>query len=137
MLIYVCRRFNSGSSNIIGSTKMQAKNIVLNQWKLINELKSYFSKFTTDKTIEIALNKEFAQFLQKIDTKSYSNDLVRYFTSVSVNISRKLEMTEVNQEQGRISLPNLLNELVNGKPEEKKENIPKWKVTKTLSKVCK
>lgn len=116
---------------------MQAKNIVLSQWKLFNELKSYFSKLTSDKTIEIAFNKEFAQFLQKIDAKSYRTDLVRYFTSMSVGISRKLEMTEINQEQSKISLPNILNELVNGKPEEKKEVIPKWKISKTLvSKVC-
>lgn len=127
------RQINSGTSDAIEPTKMQTKNIVLNQWKLINELKSYFSKLTTDKTVEIALNKEFTQFLQKVDAKSYGNDLVRYFTSMSVSISKKLEITEINQEQGKISLPNILNDLVNGKPEEKKEVIPKWKISRTLA----
>lgn len=133
MLIYIFRRLSSGSSDTLESTKMHAKAIILSQWKLINELKSYFSKFTTDKTVEIALNKEFAQFLQKIDAKSYGNDLVRYLTSITVGISRKLEMTDVKQEQGKISLPNLLSELVNGKADEKKEVIPKWKVARTLA----
>lgn len=127
------RQIHSGASDAIEPTKMQTKNIVLNQWKLINELKSYFSKLTTDKTVEIALNKEFTQFLQKVDAKSYGNDLVRYFTSMSVSISKKLEITEINQEQGKISLPNILNDLVNGKPEEKKEVIPKWKISRTLA----
>lgn len=127
------RQIHSGTSDAIEPTKMQTKNIVLNQWKLINELKSYFSKLTTDKTVEIALNKEFTQFLQKVDAKSYGNDLVRYFTSMSVSISKKLEITEINQEQGKISLPNILNDLVNGKPEEKKEVIPKWKISRTLA----
>lgn len=127
------RQIHSGTSDAIEPTKMQTKNIVLNQWKLINELKSYFSKLTTDKTVEIALNKEFTQFLQKVDAKSYGNDLVRYFTSMSVSISKKLEITEINQEQGKISLPNILNDLVNGKPEEKKEGIPKWKISRTLA----
>lgn len=136
-VLIIFRQINSGTSDAIEPTKMQAKNIVLNQWKIISELKSYFSKLATDKTVEIALNKEFTQFLQKIDAKSYGNDLVRYFTSMSVSISKKLEMTEINQEQGKISLPNILNELVNGKPEEKKEVIPKWKISRTLvSKVC-
>ncbi|XP_018574412.1 calcium-independent phospholipase A2-gamma [Anoplophora glabripennis] len=127
------RHMNTGSSNAIDATKMQTKNIVLSQWKLINELKSYISKFTADKTIETALNKEFAQLLQNINAKSYGSDLVRYFSSISVGISRNLEMTEINQDQGKISLPNILNELVNGKPEEKKEVIPKWKISKRLT----
>ncbi|KAJ8925966.1 hypothetical protein NQ315_009819 [Exocentrus adspersus] len=131
-LACIFRRLHSSSSNALDTTKMQAKNIVLNQWKLINELKSYFSKLTSDnKAIENALNNEFVQFLQRIDAKSYGSDLVKYFSTM--NVSKRFEMTETKQEQGnKISLPSILNELVNGKVEEKKEAVPKWKVTKSL-----
>ncbi|XP_028132451.1 calcium-independent phospholipase A2-gamma [Diabrotica virgifera virgifera] len=140
------RKYSSGSSNI-ESVKMQAKNIVLNQWRLINELKKYFSKFTNDKTFETALNKEFAQFLQKIDSKTYGKGLVKYFTSQSTDIVKNTPMHEtkvekdVKQEQSipsRLSLPiqNVLSGLsinIKSKEDEKKEIIPRWKtVTKPI-----
>ncbi|CAG9835357.1 unnamed protein product [Diabrotica balteata] len=134
------RKYSSGSSNI-ESVKMQAKNIVLNQWRLINELKKYFSKFTNDKTFETALNKEFAQFLQKIDSKTYGKSLVKYFTSQSTNIVNNTPVheakvdKEVKQEQSmpsRLSLPiqNVLSGLsinIKSKEDDKKEIIPRWK----------
>ncbi|CAG9821065.1 unnamed protein product [Phaedon cochleariae] len=125
------RRLNSGSSNVVDMAKMHAKSIVMNQWRLINELKSYFSKFTNDKTFENALNKEFAQFLQKVDPKTYGTDFMRYFTSQTEIMPKKEENKETKQEQSRLSLPAVLSGLNinigNNKEQEKKDNLPRWK----------
>lgn len=134
-LSVIPRRLNSGSSNALDATKMQAKNLVLSQWKLINELKMYFAKFTIDKTFENALNKEFAQFLQKIDARTYGSDLIKYFTPQTASLPEKVEKVEGKQELGRMTFPNVLNGLkinMGNKVEEKKEIIPKWKVSKSL-----
>ncbi|CAH0552148.1 unnamed protein product [Brassicogethes aeneus] len=119
------RRYNSGGSEAVDSLKMQAKSVVLNQFKLITQLKTYFS----DKTFENALNKEFAHFLQKIQPKTYGSDLVRYFES-SAAVPKVLE-----REKEGISLPNVFNGFKFGygaKIEEKKSTLPKWKHTKAL-----
>ncbi|XP_056645439.1 calcium-independent phospholipase A2-gamma-like [Diorhabda sublineata] len=131
------RKITSGSSDVEDSVKMQAKNIVLNQWKLINELKKYFSKFTSDNTFETALNKEFAQFLQKIDSKTYGREIIKYFTSTTENVNNTSisDTKEVKQGQAsasRLSLPiqNVLSGLninIRSKEEVKKEVLPRWK----------
>ncbi|KAG5890473.1 hypothetical protein JTB14_013415 [Gonioctena quinquepunctata] len=130
------RRVNSGSSNALDTAKMQAKSIVMNQWKLINELKIYFSKFTSDKSFENALNKEFAQFLQKIDPKKYGNNLTKYFSSTGTEIiPKKIETKETKQELNRLSFPGVfsgLNINITSKEVEKKDKTPRWKVNKPL-----
>ncbi|XP_074034206.1 calcium-independent phospholipase A2-gamma [Leptinotarsa decemlineata] len=130
------RRVNSGSTNVIDTAKMQAKSIVMNQWKLISELKIYLSKFTNDKSFENALNKEFVQFLQKVDPKKYGNDLVKYFASqTSEIITKKSEPNETKQEQSKLSLPGVLSGLninIANKENQQKENIPRWKINKQL-----
>lgn len=121
----IFRRINSGSSSTI-DTKLQAKRIVLNQWKLITGLKHYFSKLTTDRTFEKVLNKQFALFLQKIDAKTYGNGLIQYFSSDNTAVK------EIEPRDTSLSIPNVLNNLrLNIKnKEENKEVIPKWKMLK-------
>lgn len=133
----IFRRISSGSSSTVDTAKMHVKNIVLTQWKLINGLKLYFSKFTSDRTFENALNKEFAQFLQKIDSKTYGQDLIRYFTSdKDGKDGKKADDGKSNpednaQNQNKLSLPNVFSTFtISMKSKEvKKDNAPSWKVT--------
>lgn len=121
------RHIHSGTSNAVDTAKLQVKNIVLNQWKLITELKTYISKYTKDKTFENALNKEFVLFLQKIDPKVYGADLMRYFVpETSVDPTNK-----DNKEQSNSVLPSVLGGLTNKEKETTKIITPKWK---TISK---
>lgn len=123
-LINIFRRLNSGSSNAIDA-KLQAKSIVLKQWKLIKGLQSYFSKFTSDKTFENILNKEFALFLQKIDARTYGNGLVKYFTP-EITANQSVDRKEAT------SIPNVFSNLViNISNKEEKKVIPKWKIPKS------
>lgn len=127
------RRLNSGTTNVIDGAKLQVKNIVLNQWKLITILKSYLSKYTKDKTFENAINKEFLIFLRKIDPKVYGSDLFRYFVSEASNVKQSKDI----HEQASV-LPSVLNGLKIKKDKVPNEVItPKWKVVakSTISKV--
>lgn len=109
---------------------MQAKSVILKQWKLINQLKIYFSKFAHDSNIENVLNKEFAKFLQKIDPKIYGNDFVQQFSStISVdNSQEKSDAKGIDKDKGGISFPNIFSNM--WKEETKSVTIPKWKTEK-------
>lgn len=125
------RRLNSGTTNVIDTAKLQVKNVVWKQWKLITVLKNYLSKYTTDKTIENALNKEFLMFLQKIDPKTYSSDFIRYFVSDANSITPSKNLNE----QSTSVIPIVLNGL-KIKPDKVTNNVitPKWKaVAKTTT----
>ncbi|XP_066149047.1 calcium-independent phospholipase A2-gamma-like [Euwallacea fornicatus] len=112
---------------------MNAKSVVLTHWKLISHLKAYFSKFTTDSAFENALNREFAQFLQKIDPKTYGKDVIRYLSSpVSVKQKQKQEkdIIKTEQEKGIISFPNMFGSIFKDEPEPMP--LPKWKTAKRV-----
>lgn len=120
---------------------MSAKTVILTQWKLINDLKTYFSKITPDKTFENALNKEFAQFLQKIDPKTYGDDVIRYFSSALSAVNSPSEKTETKTEENKIveksdsPSSSYFPKSVFGnvfKEEMKPASIPKWKTCKAL-----
>ncbi|XP_030753887.1 calcium-independent phospholipase A2-gamma-like isoform X2 [Sitophilus oryzae] len=117
-------------STSIDGLKMQAKSVILKQWKLINQLKIYFSKFAHDSNIENVLNKEFAKFLQKIDPKIYGNDFVQQFSStISVdNSQEKSDAKGIDKDKGGISFPNIFSNM--WKEETKSVTIPKWKTEK-------
>lgn len=127
------RNLNSGTSNVIDTAKLQVKNVVLNQWKLITVLKSYISKYTKDKTLENAINKEFLIFLQKIDPKVYAADFFKYFVSDN-SISQQ---NSHNKEQSSSVLPSVLNGLKIKKYKEVDEVFtPNWKsISKSVSRV--
>lgn len=116
---------------------MQAKSIVISQWKLINELKCYFSKFTTDKSFEKVLNQQFAKFLQKIDPTTFGKDF-RYFASPTATpVPKSTPTSDTKQESNNAgsSIPSILTGLiVNGvsREEVKKETVPKWKKAKPV-----
>lgn len=114
---------------------MHAKTVILSQWKLISHLKSYFSKITTDRTFENALNKEFAHFLQKIDPKTYGKDMIRYFSStMSVETNQDKSTVKGDQEKSVISFPNVFGNMF--KDDHKSDPVPKWKTIKhVVSKV--
>lgn len=120
------RRLNSGTtSNIIDTAKLQVKNVVLNQWKLITVLKSYVSKFAKDNAFEKALNKEFIVFLQKIDLKVYSGELIRPVISNSNDYQETKDKTD----QTHSVSTNVLKSLKTSTEKADKEGaIPKWKV---------
>lgn len=116
---------------------MQAKSIILNQLKLITQLKNFISKVTLDKTFENALNKEFAHFLQKIQPKTYGKDLIRYFESTTAIPKTLDKQTDQETSPSSIYLPKVFSGLTFGigMKVEKKEVIPKWKMGKpTVSK---
>lgn len=122
----IFRRLNSGTSNLIDTTKLQLKNVVLNQWKLITVLKSYISKYTKDKTFEKAINKEFLLFLQKIDLKAYGDQFIRSVVSNSIAIQNPKD----KQDETSSVLPSVLNGLKVAKEKEVKVTkviTPKWK----------
>lgn len=128
------RRLNSGTTNIIDTTKLQLKNVVWNQWKLITVLKSYISKYTTDKTFENAINKEFLMFLQKIDPKAYSSNFIRYFAQDASSVTQGKNLTE----QSTSVIPSVLNGMKLKKDKViNNVNTPKWKALAktTISKV--
>lgn len=125
------RQLSSGSSKTIDPQKMQAKSLVISQWKLLNQLKDYISKFSADKAFENALNKEFAHFLQKIQPSVYGNDLIRYFESITLQIDNKnVDKNKIRNEQNTTTyFPNVLNgiKIKIGGNSEGKKLVPKWK----------
>ncbi|XP_050297530.1 calcium-independent phospholipase A2-gamma-like isoform X2 [Anthonomus grandis grandis] len=117
---------------------MHAKTVILTQWKLINHLKSFFAKFNTDGTFEKALNKEFIEFLQKVDPKTYGKDTMRYFSSaLSFESNKEKSVTETNGEQEKSSVitfpttfPNVFGSIFKDEP--KPKPVPKWKAAKPV-----
>lgn len=119
--------------------------MILNQIKLITQLKAYLSKVTNDlnsnSVFDNALNKEFAHFLQKIQPKVYGTDVIRYFETVAPAVPEKTEKTlqsEDNSGPSITTIPSILNELMGIKSAKNEEKpIPKWKLAKSnqISKV--
>lgn len=110
---------------------MHAKNVIIAHWKLINHLKSYFAKFTTDTTFENALNKEFAHFLQKVDPKTYGKEMVRYLASQITVDQKSDKAVKVEQpEKSMISFPNVFGNMFKDEP--KPVPVPKWKSAKPV-----
>ncbi|KAL1501628.1 hypothetical protein ABEB36_006925 [Hypothenemus hampei] len=107
---------------------MHTKTVILTQWKLINYLKTYFNKFTIDTGFENALNREFAQFLQKVDPKTYGKHVIEQVKStISINDSNAKPVPQ--QEKNALSFPNVFGNIFKDEP--KSEPIPKWKTLKT------
>lgn len=63
---------------------MSSKAISNSNLKLINTLKLYFNKFTSDKSLQNAVSKEVASMLQKYQPSVYGNEIVRNFDSSAV-----------------------------------------------------
>ncbi|CAG9764915.1 unnamed protein product [Ceutorhynchus assimilis] len=113
--------------------KMHAKTVILNQWRLINQLKTYFSKLTNDKTFEKALNKEFAHFLQKIDPKTYGKDVLRYFTAtMGSDTNQNKKQIKGDPEKNIISFPNVFGNMFKDEPKPAPVPVPKWKTVKPI-----
>ncbi|CAG9862976.1 unnamed protein product [Phyllotreta striolata] len=132
------RQISSGPSNL-DSAKMHVKNMVLTQWKLINGLKFYLLKLTNDKTLENALNTEFAQFLQKINFKIPKKEMLQYFASdkdKDKDDSSKAPPADAKDKKGQSiqsrlqNIPGMFSSLNIGMKtaeEKKKESMPNWK----------
>ncbi|XP_044746371.1 calcium-independent phospholipase A2-gamma-like isoform X2 [Coccinella septempunctata] len=135
------RSLTSGSTNSVGTDKMykaNAKNVLLTQSKLISQLKKYISKIPETDLLENALNKEFAQFLQKLQPRIYGSDLIRFFTQPTVVENTKTPKTERKESVPSLSIPDLLETLkikINSTEAPKmKETVPKWLVKPIISK---
>lgn len=126
------RQYYSGNSNTVNPPKMQSKVMSLTQWKLLNQLKDYVQKFSNDKKLQNAVNKEITQFLQKLQPSVYASESIRFFDSTSTP-----EATPAIEDKSSFS--NVLNGLkikINKENENNKEIVPKWKTsTSTISKV--
>ncbi|EFA06489.1 Calcium-independent phospholipase A2-gamma-like Protein [Tribolium castaneum] len=101
--------------------KLQAKNVIISQWNLVNQLKTTLSKFTNEKTVENALNQEFTKFLQRIQPTINGIDLTKYFNALSLPIFK-------NSEQ--ISETTVAKNSV----KEMKKVVPKWKENSVTTK---
>ncbi|KAF2900576.1 hypothetical protein ILUMI_05618 [Ignelater luminosus] len=138
------RHYHSEGSNAVNSRKMQTRVMSLTQWKLLNQLKEYFYKFSQDKKFQNAVNKEIAQLLQKLQPSVYASEGVRFYdananvrqsksndtseTKVEAQVENKVEHKE--QSSGAYVFPNVLTGLkikISPKEEEIKAVIPKWK----------
>ncbi|XP_076268235.1 calcium-independent phospholipase A2-gamma-like isoform X1 [Rhynchophorus ferrugineus] len=122
--ISMSKRLISDTTNV-DSVKMQAKTVIIKHWKLINQLKIYFSKFTQDSNIEKVLNREFAKFLQKIDPQIYGNGPIEQFSTVSKENQPQKSELKIEKDKGSISFPNIFGNM--WKDEIKPTPIPKWK----------
>lgn len=60
--------------------KMQTRNTMETQWKLLNQLKDYLSK-VSNQNVKAMFNKEFTQLLQKFQPSLYNIGLVKRFES--------------------------------------------------------
>lgn len=120
---------------------MQAKTSImaLTQWKVLSQIKDYISKFSNDKNLQNALNKEFAHFLQKYQPSVYGDKIVRNLESTVTTREtpkRTEAVVEPKTEQSGLSIPNVLNKLIPTKEEPNTEVQHKWKTTSsTISKV--
>lgn len=92
-----------------------------------------------DKSFENAFNREFAQFLQKMQPKVYGSDLLRYFEfgekkEVKEDKSTVVKSTEIvadNEKSTSLNIPSIFG-LGPGRTREERPNLPKWKVAKPL-----
>lgn len=116
-------------------------------WKLLAQIKTYFGKLN-DKSINHAINKEFAQLLQKIQPAVYDSDAKRSFESQAdskevdkkdLNGESKETKSEEKVEESSYMIPNLIQgfRIKMGGKEEKtvKDVSPKWKSETIVSKV--
>ncbi|KAH1006410.1 calcium-independent phospholipase A2-gamma [Dendroctonus ponderosae] len=108
------------------SLKMHAKTVILTQWKLINHLKSYLAKLTSDTGFENALNREFAHFLQKVDPKTYGKLGV---SAASLEPKQVQEIGPNEPERSGLSFPSVFGKMFKDN-EPKQVPEPKWKTAK-------
>jgi hypothetical protein len=102
------------------SQKLQAKNVIYSQWNLLNYLKSYLSKISNDKTVENALNNEFAHFLQKFQPTIYGpTDFWKYFNSLSPSLFKELQLFNKKE--------NSLKKIEETRDNVKIQKVAKWK----------
>ncbi|KAJ3638115.1 hypothetical protein MTP99_001523 [Tenebrio molitor] len=102
------------------SQKLQAKNVIYSQWNLLNYLKSYLSKISNDKTVENALNNEFAHFLQKFQPTIYGpTDFWKYFNSLSPSLFKELQLFNKKE--------NSLKRIEETRDNVKIQKVAKWK----------
>ncbi|XP_068894278.1 calcium-independent phospholipase A2-gamma-like isoform X2 [Tenebrio molitor] len=108
------------SSKTMDSQKLQAKNVIYSQWNLLNYLKSYLSKISNDKTVENALNNEFAHFLQKFQPTIYGpTDFWKYFNSLSPSLFKELQLFNKKE--------NSLKRIEETRDNVKIQKVAKWK----------
>jgi hypothetical protein len=117
---FYCYYFRQLSSKTMDSQKLQAKNVIYSQWNLLNYLKSYLSKISNDKTVENALNNEFAHFLQKFQPTIYGpTDFWKYFNSLSPSLFKELQLFNKKE--------NSLKKIEETRDNVKIQKVAKWK----------
>ncbi|XP_044263334.1 calcium-independent phospholipase A2-gamma-like [Tribolium madens] len=116
------RQLNCDSSNAVDPQKLQAKNVIISQWTLVNQLKTtLLSKFSNGKTVENALNQEFTNFLQRIQPTVNGIDITKFLNSLTLPIFKNSEQSEITS----VSKDGV---------KEMKKVVPKWKENSVTTK---
>lgn len=127
------KNYYSGSSNTVSSSKIQMKVMSLTQWKILNTLRLYISKFSNNKKLQNVINKEITQLLQKLQPSVYGSD-VRFIETK--NVPTIPEDSTATAADGGYALPNVLQGLRSKKSStegEVKVTTPKWKSLPAVS----
>lgn len=139
------KQYYSENSNTVNASKikMQMKVMSLTQWKILNYLRMYLSKFYNNKKLQNAINKEITQLLQKLQPSIYVSE-VRFTETKNISIPSELKTSTVDIVESKTetatgyNLPNVLQGLKikkNATDSEPKEIVPKWKTSpSTISK---
>lgn len=125
----------------------------LTQWKVFNQLKEYYNKYSTDKNFQQLFNKELASLLQRFQPSVYGNDIIRNFETNLTKENEKenaQEQVELQKSEQKKSEPEVAaikdqgyGSLLTGlklkmtKSDSVPEKIPpKWKTVKSTVSKC-
>lgn len=127
----VFRHLVSGSSETTGFKKVVPKSMALTQWKVLNHLKDFYTRFTTsDNNMYQTVNKEFTKILQKIQPTIYGDHLIKRNIETKSNVKDK---TDSRRTMEQYNIPKVLTDLkLKIGISEVAVNKPKW-LTKCMS----
>lgn len=106
-MCFICRQFHSGGSGTAEAPpKMTTKVLSITQWKVLNQLKEYYNKYSNDKNFQQLFSKELASILQKIHPGVYGNNVIRNFeTTVTKEDVINKEQLQPNLEEKDQKVP--------------------------------
>ncbi|GLV40136.1 calcium-independent phospholipase A2 VIA [Carabus blaptoides fortunei] len=147
------RHYQTDSSGTAEATpKMTTKVMSLTQWKVFNQLKEYYNKYSTDKNFQQLFNKELASILQKFQPSVYGNDIIRTIETTSAKktteepVKEVVELQTAEQEKPKPEVASTKEQgyriltgfkLKMAKSDSVPEKIqPKWKSHKTAVSKC-
>lgn len=121
----------------------------LTQWKVLNQLKEYYNKYSNDKNFQHLFNKELASILQKIQPSVYGSNVRNFETTVTkedLKENVKLQDNADSQAKEKVveqlktptkegyTVSNVLSGLRMKMSKTEAVVQPKWKTVATVSK---